>query len=86
MQRFARRRFQFSVFFALSVVTASGAGAEVNFGRNVFVGGHDFSHQRFDKNHRAKVYLYNETPKHAGCYWRADGRAGREKICHLRKL
>jgi hypothetical protein len=86
MQRLEQHRFQFPVIFALSFVAASGAQAEVNFGKNVYIGGHDFSNQHFDKKHRAKVYLYNQTPKHAGCYWRADGRGGHEKICHLRKL
>jgi hypothetical protein len=76
-----------AIQLALVVVllATGGAQAEVNFGRNVYVGGHDFSHQRFDQKHRAKVYLYKQTPPHAGCNWRADGRGGNEKICHLRQ-
>jgi len=67
-------------------LTAAPVCAEVRFGRNVFVGGHDFSHQRFDRRHRAEVYLYGRRPRNAGCQTHADGRGGRVKECHLRML
>jgi hypothetical protein len=70
---------------ALSAVaiTAAPALAEVRFGKNVFIGGHDFSHQTFDRRHRAKIFLYERRPAHAGCRWRADGSGGKVKVCHL---
>jgi hypothetical protein len=72
----------------LAIVIGLAAGpahaAEVHFGRNVHVGGHDFSNQTFDSKHRARIYLYDHTPKHEGCVWRADGHGGRVKICDLR--
>ncbi len=60
--------------------------AEVRFGRNVRVGGHDFSNQTFNRNRRAVIHLYDRQPRHSGCVWRADGRGGKVKICHLRRI
>ena len=62
------------------------ASALVRFGNNVFIGGHDFSHQTYDRTHRAIVHLYNRTPPGAGCRWRPDGHGGRVKICHLGRI
>ena len=56
------------------VLMAGTTQAEVRFRRNVRVGGHDFSNQTFNRNRRA------------GCVWRADGRGGKVKICHLRRI
>lgn len=64
----------------------SGASAEVRFGRNVRVGGHDFSNQSFNRKRRAEIYLYDRTPARSGCVWRADGRGGKVKTCHLRRV
>ena len=61
------------------------AAAEVRFGKNVRVGGHDFSHQRFDRKNRGVVHLYDRKPRHPGCVWRADGHGGRVKVCHLQR-
>lgn len=70
--------------FALALLLApGGAEAEVRFGRNVFVGGHDFSHQTFTRRRNAKIYLYQSTPRNAGCRWVARP-GGRTKICHLK--
>ncbi len=66
--------------------TASPAGAVVRFGRNVFIGGHDFSHQTYDRKHRAVIHLYDYTPRNAGCVWHADRHGGRVKVCHLRTI
>lgn len=60
------------------------ATAEVRFGKNVRIGGHDFSHQTFNSKRRAVIHLYDRTPKNPGCTWRTDGRGGRVKVCHLR--
>ena len=70
----------------LSLGLSSAASAEVRFGRNVRIGGHDFSHQRFDRKRRAEIHLYDRAPARAGCAWRPDGRGGRVKTCHLRRL
>lgn len=64
----------------------SGASAEVRFGRNVRVGGHDFSNQSFNRKRRAEIYLYDRTPARSGCVWRSDGRGGKVKTCHLRRI
>jgi hypothetical protein len=68
------------------VALSSGASAEVRFGRNVRVGGHDFSNQSFNRKRRAEIYLYERTPSRSGCVWRADGRGGKVKTCHLRRI
>lgn len=67
---------------APSVVPAS---AEVRFGNNVHVGGHNFSNQRFDRRNRAVIHLHAGQPRNPGCVWRADGRGGRVKVCHLQR-
>ena len=70
----------------LSVRLSSTASAEVRFGRNVRVGGHDFSHQSFNQKRRGEIYLYDRTPSRSGCVWRSDGRGGKVKTCHLRRI
>jgi len=65
---------------------ASTAEAEVRFGRNVRVGGHEFSNQRFDRKNRAVIHLHERTPSNPGCVRRPDGRGGRVKTCHLRRI
>ncbi|EJK79665.1 hypothetical protein ACQZ6C_07250 [Rhizobium rhizogenes] len=69
----------------LAATLAPVTAGEVRFGKNVRVGGHDFSNQRFDSKHRARIYLYNHKPQKKGCVWRKDGHGGREKICHLQR-
>lgn len=64
---------------------ASPAVSEVRFGKNVRVGGHDFSNQRFDRRNRGVVHLYDRKPRNPGCVWRADGRGGRVKVCQLQR-
>ncbi len=68
----------------MSMLLPAAAG-EVRFGKNVRVGGHDFSNQTFDRKHRAKIYLYNQKPRREGCVWRKDGHGGRVKVCHLQR-
>ena len=70
----------------LSAALSSGASAEVRFGRNVRVGGHDFSNQSFNRKRRAEIYLYDRAPAGSGCVWRSDGRGGKVKTCHLRRI
>ncbi|NRP86809.1 hypothetical protein GFPCMMHI_02718 [Ensifer adhaerens] len=69
----------------LAAMLAPAAAGEVRFGKNVRVGGHDFSNQTFDSKHRARIYLYNHKPRKEGCIWRSDGRGGRVKVCHLQR-
>ncbi|GGC59730.1 hypothetical protein [Chelatococcus reniformis] len=68
-----------------AIAAAAPASAEVRFGRNVYVGGHDFSHQTFNKKRRGVIHLYDRTPRNQGCTWRVDGRGGKVKVCHLRR-
>ena len=59
--------------------------AEVRFGKNVRIGGHDVSGQTFDKNNRGRFYLYNKQPPKPGCYWRKNSDGSRSKVCHLKR-
>ncbi|NLS15094.1 hypothetical protein HGP16_00810 [Rhizobium sp. P40RR-XXII] len=69
----------------LAAALAPAAAGEVRLGKNVRIGGHDFSNQTFDSKHRAKIYLYNGKPRKEGCVWRKDGHGGRMKVCHLQR-
>ncbi|PPD44587.1 MAG: hypothetical protein CTY15_06470 [Methylocystis sp.] len=74
-----RIAFVIAVFAALTQV----AFAEVRFGKDVFIGGHDASNQTFNSQRRGEYYLYNGKPPHEGCAWRANGDGSRTKVCHL---
>jgi hypothetical protein len=80
--------FRFSLFaclFAFGLMAPS-AQAEVRFGDNVSIGGHDVSHQTFDRRHRGVFYLYDRQPPHAGCAWRRNGDGSRTKVCRYKLL
>lgn len=62
------------------------AQAEVRFGRNVRIGGHDVSGQTFSHKRRGRFYLYDRTPKNAGCRWTRARDGARVKVCHWRSL
>jgi len=83
----AAGRLVVALALALVVLAAlePAAADEVRFGKNVRIGGHDFSNQTFDSRHRAKIYLYNQKPRKEGCVWRSDAHGGRVKICHLQR-
>lgn len=80
-----------SVLIALVVAgpmllaAGSTASGEVRFGRNVEIGGHDFSNQTYNRKRRLVVHLHARTPPNQGCVWRADRGGGRVKVCHLRR-
>jgi hypothetical protein len=70
---------------ALVLGSAVPASAEVRFGNNVRIGGHDVSNQRFDRRNRGVYHIYEGRPRNPGCSWRADGRGGRVKVCNLQR-
>ncbi|MBR3192152.1 hypothetical protein [Bosea sp. (in: a-proteobacteria)] len=74
--------------FALTLIlaVAGPAAAEVRFGNNVRIGGHDASNQRFDRRNRGVYHIYEGRPRNPGCAWRSDGRGGRVKVCHLQRI
>ena len=74
--------------FALTLIlaVAAPATAEVRFGNNVRIGGHDASNQRFDRRNRGVYHIYEGRPRNPGCTWRSDGRGGRVKVCHLQRI
>ncbi|MGE7467842.1 hypothetical protein ACQKLX_00250 [Bosea sp. NPDC003192] len=70
----------------LPLAVAIPAAAEVRFGNNVRIGGHDASNQRFDRRSRGVYHIYEGRPRNPGCSWRSDGRGGRVKVCHLQRI
>jgi hypothetical protein len=64
------------------IVTAQ---AEVRFGRNVRIGGHDVSNQTFNRERRGEFNIFNSTPPDAGCRWRANSDGSRTKVCNLKR-
>jgi hypothetical protein len=71
---------------ALPLAVAGPAAAEVRFGNNVRIGGHDVSNQRFDHRNRGVYHIHEGRPRNPGCTWRSDGRGGRVKVCHLQRI
>jgi hypothetical protein len=73
-----------AAIFSLTIIQS--AYSEVRFGRNVRVGGHDFSNQTFNSRRRAVVHLYGRQPRNAGCRWTRAADGARVKVCHLKQL
>lgn len=71
---------------AMAGASPAPARAEVRFGKNVRIGGHDFSDQTYNRQRRAEIRLYDHNPRNPGCVWRADGRGGKVKLCHIRRI
>jgi hypothetical protein len=67
------------------IVAAAPAFAEVRFGKNVRIGGHDVSNQTFNSKRRGEYHIYNKTPPNEGCRWRSNGDGSRTKVCHLKR-
>ena len=65
-------------------LAAAGAQAQVHFGSNVYIGGHDVSHQTFDRRHRGEFHLYNHEPRRAGCAVRRDADGAQTKVCRYK--
>jgi len=65
---------------------APAAGDEVHFGGNVYIGGHNVSHQTFNRHRRGEFYLYASQPHPAGCAWRRNGDGSRTKVCRFKQL
>jgi len=83
------KTFRFALL-AAALACAPAAAQEVHFGRNVRVGGHDFSHQNYGPNRRALIYLHNGRPRGEGCRWLPRGApyqgqrlTARTRVCHL---
>jgi hypothetical protein len=80
-----------AITILLALLGAGGpALAEVRFGRNVFIGGHDFSHRRYGSVH---IETTTRRPPWYGCRWyrpgsRYQGRMirTRTQICNLRQI
>ena len=61
------------------------AQAEVRFGKNVRIGGHDVSNQTFNKKRRGEYHIYKGKPKKSGCRWRHNADGSKTKVCHLQR-
>jgi hypothetical protein len=61
------------------------ASAEVRFGKNVRIGGHDVSNQTFNAKRRGLYVIHNRAPANPGCTWRSNADGSRTKVCHLQR-
>jgi hypothetical protein len=68
-----------------NMVATAPAMADVRFGKNVHIGGHDVSNQTFNSRRRGAYYIYNKTPANEGCSWRSNSDGSRTKVCHLKR-
>jgi hypothetical protein len=66
-------------------VQAPAVTAEVRFGKNVRIGGHDVSNQTFNAQRRGVYYIHNRAPANPGCTWRSNADGSRTKVCHLQR-
>jgi hypothetical protein len=71
--------------FAGFLSTVQPATAEVRFGKNVRIGGHDVSNQTFNSRRRGEYYIYKNNPPNPGCHWRRNGDGSKTKVCHLKR-
>ena len=78
------RPARIALTLALGLI-ASAARAEVRFGNNVHIGGHDVSHQTFDRQHRGEFYIYDRKPHPEGCVWRRNDDGSRTKVCRFQR-
>jgi hypothetical protein len=77
--------------FLLAALAAGGpAFAEVRFGKNVYIGGHDFSNRRYKSVH---IETTTRRPPWYGCRWfpagsRYQGKRMRTRtqICNLKQI
>jgi hypothetical protein len=69
----------------LSIAGLSPAAAEVRFGKNTRIGGHDVSGQTFNRNRRGLYILHDRKPANEGCRWRANRDGSRTKVCNLQR-
>ncbi|MCA0407122.1 MAG: hypothetical protein LCH39_13350 [Proteobacteria bacterium] len=78
-----------SACWVVCVLLAMGAApsvqAEVRFGRNVRIGGHDVSGQTFNRQRRGEFHVHRQQPARPGCVWRANGDGSRTKVCHWKR-
>jgi hypothetical protein len=83
MQRYYRRLSTLALLCALCA--ANPASAEVRFGKNVRIGGHDVSNQTFNKDRRGLYIIHNTPPANPGCSWRSNADGSKTKVCHLQR-
>ena len=69
----------------LALMAQPAAQAEVRFGKNVRIGGHDVSNQTFNKKRRGEYHIYKGKPKKTGCRWRRNADGSKTKVCHLQR-
>jgi len=85
-----RRPIALLIALALAGLFAGEAAAEVRFGKNVFIGGHDFSNRRYES---VTIKSVNKRPPWYGCRVLAAGTVyqgrtlrQRTEICNLKRI
>jgi hypothetical protein len=85
MQRGVWMVVGFIAIMTLGTVTMPSADAEVRFGKNVRIGGHDVSGQTYNRNPRGRFYIYNGRPRNPGCRWVRNRDGSSTQVCHLQR-
>jgi hypothetical protein len=67
------------------LISPSPALAEVRFGNNVRIGGHDASNQTFNRQRRGHYVIHEGRPAREGCRWVKNRDGSRTKLCHLQR-
>lgn len=78
-------RIAATVLLTGTLLLPAGASAEVRFGKNVRIGGHDVSNQTFNSRRRGVFYIYNKKPPRPGCSWRRNRDGSITKVCHWQR-
>ena len=79
------RKWPLAMVATCLLLTSPPATAEVRFGKNVRIGGHDVSGQAFNSQRRGLFYVYNGRPAAPGCRWVLNRDGSRTKVCHLQR-
>ncbi len=75
-----------SAFLTMSMtLVITPAAAEVRFGNNVRIGGHDVSGQTFNSQRRGLYIIHDKKPANEGCTWRRNRDGSQTKICHVQR-
>jgi hypothetical protein len=75
----------FALLGGLVFVATQPAAAEVRFGKNVRVGGHDVSGQTFNSRRRGLYVIHSGRPARPGCRWVNNRDGSKTKVCHLQR-
>jgi hypothetical protein len=85
-ERAMRAIIIFTMALALGgIIAPVPAEAEVRFGNNVRIGGHDAGNQTFNRKRRGHYIIHEGKPAREGCRWVRNRDGSRTKLCNLQR-